>query len=138
LPVEQQREFKSKDVTINEIKIERKFWPYMFRNINRGGVPLNDAELRRATPWGKDFKQHEAIIMLDDFSDLHQQWLSLFGKNNRYKGMAAILRAMAMHHTYQTYTKPLSQFLDSFCDKLDQYIPDPDGLEERLNLIMEG
>lgn len=145
LPRDMKNTFRYRELSVVEVKADRKFWPYIFRQINKGGKPLNDIEIRRATPWGKNHEQHPLIVMLDEFAEGHQYWLSLFGKNNRYKGLSAILRAMAMHVTYKEYQKPVAQFMDSFCSQLsnDQFVIDVgydnlDALKEDMDLLVEA
>jgi Protein of unknown function DUF262 len=134
LPVEEQNKFLHKTIVVQEVRSDRKFWPYIFRQINKGGVPLNDMEIKRAT------YQHEYIFMLDRFTETNEWWSGLFGRNTRYKGLQALLRALAMHNDYLLYTKPMYQFLDRFCDKLFIDVchdKDIKKLEIRLNLLFK-
>ena len=138
LPRDMRSKFIYKDVLVNEISAPKIFWPYIFRQINKGGTPLNDHEIRRATPWGQKHQQHSVIIMADEFADIHSVWLELCGKNSRYKGFGALMRALAMHYSYVHYQKPMTAFLDTFCGSLDELGLDADNLRTRLDLIMEA
>jgi hypothetical protein len=76
--------------------------------------------------------------MADEFADIHSVWLELCGKNSRYKGFGALMRALAMHYSYVHYQKPMTAFLDTFCGSLDELGLDADNLRTRLDLIMEA
>jgi hypothetical protein len=138
LPKEVRTHFLWKDIMANEVIADRDVWPYIFRQINRGGNPLKEDEIRRATPWGKDHQQHPVIELFDELAENHSQWLEVFGKNSRYKGFGALVRGVAMHTSYKLFTKKMSPFLDTFCSSLDVLQLDAKNLQERLSLIFSA
>jgi Protein of unknown function DUF262 len=116
---------------VKECHTSRDFWPYIFRRVNKSGVPLNDIEIRRA------LYDHELLNMLDDFTETNQYWIGLFGKNTRYKGLHSLLRAVALHYNYTSYGRPVTQFLDRFCNKLFlEQVQEPNRLQQHLHTIM--
>jgi hypothetical protein len=112
LPEDIQQSILNKEVQITKIETERKNWAYLFRTYNKGGSPLNAIEIRRSV---YDFP---LMFELNQIAEHNQQFITVYGKNNRFKGQHVLLRALAMHDNYKEYQKPLESFLDLFCDKL--------------------
>ena len=102
-------------IPITEVKSEKRFHSVIFRKLNRGGVPLNAMEIRRAT-----YDDEEILFKLNEMADTNQVWKELFGQNIRFKGLAVLLGAKAMHFQYPEYKKPKDQFLDNFCEGVPQ------------------
>jgi hypothetical protein len=75
-------------------------------------------------------------VSIDSFAETHRQWGLLFGKNSRYKGFGALIRALAMHYSFNEYQKPMSQFVDKWCSGLKTAGIDEQALLTRLDHIM--
>lgn len=119
LPREIQNKILNTEFVVIEVESERKFWPYTFGQINKGGVSLNPTEIRRAT------FNHKTLMVLDDFTETRPYWIEVFGKNFRYRGLQAALRALAMHDRYEDYQKPINKFMNDFCtDRLGEFDAD--------------
>lgn len=133
-----QNKFLFNTVLTTQIKADRKYWPMIFRCRNKGGAPLRDMEVRRAT------YQHDLLSMLDTFADNNEIFGGLFGKNNRFQGLEALTRAVAMHVTHREYQKPVTRYLDGFCDDLvrgafnDDERMDCPLLQARLDRIIDA
>ena len=129
-----QDKFMLTTIPVVEVTTARKNWRFIFQRINQAGKPLNDIEIRRAA--------YENALMdaLEDFSEYHEVWKSLFGANIRFKGFSALLRALAMHYSYKEYTKGVAKFMDGFCESVEPLIADqtivvPD-LQQNLHRAM--
>jgi hypothetical protein len=120
LPKEVQDNLRNKTIQTTKLITKRKFWAFIFRQINKGGMPLNSIEIRRA------IYDHVLMLMLDEMAEENTLWIDIFSKNTRFKGLHALIRAVAMHTNYMNYQKPLEQFLDKFCEDL----PTSFGLDE--------
>lgn len=131
LPRPIQQKLLNTDFVIIEVRAERHFWPFIFGQINKGGISLNPTEIRRAT------YQHEALLVLDDLTETNQLWQTLFGPNIRYRGLQAALRATAMHLNYNAYQKPINKFMNSFCADILGTI-DGEDLKMKFELVIEG
>lgn len=109
LPEDVQQEFLMADIAVIEVTAGRQYWSFIFQQINKGGVPLNSMEIRRAA------FNHPLMLDLEQVAKENLNWIGLFGKNYRYKGLAALLRSVAMYMDHETYQKPVDTFLDTFC-----------------------
>lgn len=129
LPKEKQNQFLQSTLGIKKSTSKRKFWPYIFRQINKGGMPANSIEIRRA------IYDHPLMIMLDEMAENNKIWASIFSVNTRFKGLHALVRAVAMHVRYKEYKKPMEQFLDMFCDQLSDTNLPVDQLKADLEFL---
>ncbi len=84
----------------------------VFERLNTGAVQLNPQEIRHGLYHGS------LTQMLDDLSD-QPVWKEISGLRNdkRMKGAELILRFIALKKDLQNYKKPLSDFLNNFCEK---------------------
>lgn len=112
LPPAEQKKVLNTTLTVTEVRTDKRFHSYIFRQVNKPGSPLSAMEFRRAQ------YDHELLVMLDEFTEFNELWLGLFGRNTRYKGLQSLLRALAMHTQYSRYNGTMDQFLDSFCDSI--------------------
>lgn len=138
LPKELQDKILQTEVQITKMSAKRDFWGYLFRSYNSGNTPLSAVELRRSV-----YEKLSLLFELDQLADHNNEWIALYGKNNRNKGLQILLRTLAMHYTYQAYQKPLEQFLDRFCNALmktpGEIYGQPEALViKRLNLIIKA
>ena len=122
------------DLVVVEVESPREFWSYVFRQINKGGVTLTPMEIRRAT------YPHPVVVMLEEITENHRFWEIMFSRNARYRGLAAILRATAMHWIGKEYAKPMDQFIDKFCNYLmkEKLSIDVDDLSKKLDTLLEA
>jgi len=112
LPLLYKNRFDFLELQISESIVQRKYWGFLFRRINKGGMILTDQEIRRAV------FNHASLRLIEDVTEKHPWWLTLFGPNTRYRGTQSALRAYVMHREYSEYTKPMNMFLDNFCYRL--------------------
>lgn len=124
--------YLSTDIGITEVVADRQNWKLIFINVNKGGTPLNSIEVRRAS-----FEENELVQALDTLTKNNVPWHELFGKHLRYKGLDAILRAVALHYNYAEYSKPAEIFVDKWCDRPEGEI-DISGLEKSLHNVFRG
>lgn len=84
---------------------------HIFERLNSGGRKLTPQEIRVAVYHGKLI---ELVKQLNDMPE----WRAVFGpKNDRMKDVELILRFLAMKESHATYTKPMIEFINSFCAK---------------------
>lgn len=125
-----QNRFLKTVVQTLEVKAERRHWSPIFRCINKGGTALNEVEIRRAT------YQFPLMVMLDNFTESHTVWATLYGKNTRFRGLDAAFRTYAMHVAWKEYQKPMRQFLDNFCEAIADVDIDVDDLQQKYDSIV--
>lgn len=84
----------------------------VFERINTGAVQLNPQEIRHGIFYGD-------LLKLVDQLALEPEWKRLSGIRNdtRMKGSELILRFLALYKDRDGYTKPLSGFLNQFCEE---------------------
>ena len=84
----------------------------VFERLNTGAVQLNPQELRHGV-------YHGPLIELVDSLAEEPIWRDVAGYKNdkRMRGAELILRFTAMKEDLKNYKKPLSGFLNSFCEK---------------------
>ncbi|MCX5825337.1 MAG: DUF262 domain-containing protein [Deltaproteobacteria bacterium] len=84
----------------------------VFERLNTGAVLLTPQELRHGIYHGP------LIEMVDKLTD-EPVWHRLYGimTDRRMKGAELILRFLALRNNYENYQKPLSSFINSFCDR---------------------
>jgi uncharacterized protein with ParB-like and HNH nuclease domain len=81
---------------------------HVFERLNTGGRKLTPQEIRSAIYTGK---MNEMIADLNDYL----AWRELFGKKNyRLKDQEMILRFFAIYSNFESYSKPLKEFLNKF------------------------
>jgi hypothetical protein len=133
LPKDVRDTFLRKVIAVNEIECLPKYWPGLFRLINKGGMQLKPMEIRRA------IFRHSVMFKLEDITKNHIKWRDLFGKDNKRRaGLEALLRAVAMSESYATYSKPMEHFLNGFCSQFKQQTIDAELLGKRLNTILQA
>lgn len=133
LPEEKQQEFLNKEITVIHIETSQKYWAYLFRTYNKGGAPLNAIEIRRSV--------YEKLTLLFDLQKIYKEnneFIAIFGKNTRFKGLHVLLRSLAMHFMYNDYQKPLEQFLDHFCNFLVEENIDMTEKIDQLSYIIKA
>lgn len=133
LPEGAKQDFLNKDVQVTQIEAARKHWAYLFRTYNRGGSPLNAIEIRRSV-----YENLDLLYSLMTMARENHEFISIFGKNTRFKGLHVLLRALAMHLMYQDYQKPLEQFLDKFCNFVLDEGTDMSTFVAHLNAIIRA
>jgi len=84
----------------------------VFERLNTGAILLTPQELRHGI-------YHGPLIEMIDGLAGEPVWLKICGvsSNRRMKGAELILRFISLHANYENYQKPLSAFINSFCDK---------------------
>lgn len=131
LPASVQDAILSSEASVNQTICEPRHWPGIFRLINKGGMPLNSMEIRRA------IFPHDVLNALNVQSDESKLWHGLYGRNNRrYAGLEVMVRAVAMHYGYEYYEKPMESYLNWFCQHLDDYKIDPEVLTRRIHKML--
>lgn len=84
----------------------------VFERLNTGAVKLNPQELRHGI-------YHGPLIELADTLSKEPIWKEVSGFKNdkRMKGAELIIRFISLNNDLPSYKKPLSGFLNSFCEK---------------------
>jgi len=108
------KRFRTTAIPVVEIYAKEEYQPLIFRKINIAPTPLNDIEVKRAT-----FRKNPLIGELEEINSNNEIWKTLFGLVNRRidtrkRGLNSLLRAVAMHYDYESYTKGMAAFEDSF------------------------
>jgi hypothetical protein len=99
----------------------------VFRRINTGGIGLNSMEIRNA------LNQGTASNFLRDLSENSKLKKILTLQDKRMEDRELLLRSVAfINHSYKSYQKPLSTFLDKAMENLNSYS------EEELNDVSTG
>jgi Protein of unknown function DUF262 len=81
---------------------------HIFERINTGGLKLTAQEIRYAAYYGT------FTGLIEQLND-YPEWRSLFGKKNaRLKDEELILRFLALYYDWNSYSKPMSEFLNKF------------------------
>jgi hypothetical protein len=81
---------------------------YLFERINAEGTPLAAEEIRTAVYQG------DLIALLSDLNEL-PDWRSLYGpKSPRMKDRELIARFFALYEDYESYARPMKEFLNRF------------------------
>lgn len=84
---------------------------HIFERLNSGGRKLTPQEIRVAVYHGK------LIELVKKLNDL-PEWRTVFGpKNDRMKDVELILRFLTMKESHTSYTKPMIEFINTFCAK---------------------
>jgi len=130
LPKRFKNKFLQTDLVVIEVKTARKWWPFLFTQINSAPTPLNEYELRRSA-----FENNPLLIEIDDFVENDEFWAPLYSKNTRYKGSHSVLKALIMHIDYMNYKRPMKQFLSDWCERYDPERMDPDQTRIKLHYI---
>ena len=102
----------------------------VFERLNTGAVQLNPQELRHGIYHGALMRRVEKLARLPAWRDL-----SGITSDTRMKGAELILRFLAMYQDINIYQKPLSEFLNSFCQR-NQNPPD-DQLDKWTQLFSD-
>ena len=102
----------------------------VFERLNTGAVQLNPQEIRHGI-------YHGALIdTIDNLSDnITWKEVSGYANDKRMKGSELILRFFALNEDLDRYQKPLSAFLNDYCDK-NQFIQ-KDRQRELESLFMQ-
>lgn len=137
LPDDLKKRFQYRTVAVAEIKADPEFWPFIGEMVNSGTTPMKDIELRRMAYDGP------LLWKLEEFSMEHKIWEDIFGKDEEnFRGLAALLKAVAMHYTWKEFVKPVPKFLDNFCRDIKTNIEngtlDPEEIYLNLDRIMKG
>lgn len=119
LPKDLQDRFLRYELGITDVLTSRQYWAPIFGRLNGGGLKLTPMELRRGI--FEDTNAQPLLDVLEEISKYDEMFLALYGVNNRYAGLQALLRAVAMHNSYQNYTKPMDQFLNNYCASLQRF-----------------
>ena len=84
----------------------------VFERINTGAVKLNPQEVRHGV-------YHGNLIKLVDELSNENIWKQISGhkNDNRMRGSELVLRYLALTYDLPNYKKPLSNFLNNFCEK---------------------
>ena len=121
-------------VPVTECEVSKEHWPEIFQEINRGGSPLSDIEIWRA------IFRHPLLGKLEDISTDNVYWNEVYARNKdkRFKGMAVLLRAVAMHANWRDYQKPMTKFVVGFLKELDVNpdIVDADKMYSNISRIL--
>ncbi len=84
---------------------------HIFERLNSGGRKLTPQEIRVAV-------YHGRLIELAKNLNSLPEWRAVFGpKNDRMKDVELILRFLAMKESHMFYTKPMIEFINTFCAK---------------------
>lgn len=102
---------------------------HVFERLNTGGRKLTPQEIRTAIYIGK------LNDLIDELND-YPAWRELYGKkSNRLKDQEMILRFLAMYSEFDSYSKPLKEFLNKFNSKHRN--PTEEELDKFSNLFKE-
>lgn len=84
----------------------------VFERLNTGAVQLNPQEIRHGV-------YHGSLMELVDKLTKEHEWIRLSGlkSDTRMKGAELVVRFMALCQGYESYKKPLTAFLNDFCDR---------------------
>lgn len=84
----------------------------VFERLNTGSVKLTAQELRHGL-------YHGPLMKLAGKLAKNRRWNELFARseNKRMRLDEFVIRLLALHFDFEEYQKPLSAFLNSFCDK---------------------
>ena len=99
----------------------------IFRRLNTGGNTVNPQEIRCAVYQG---------VLIDRIKELNDypKWRTIAGRpSSRLKDQELILRFMAMWHEGGSYTKPMTEFLNTFT--IQHRYPDEAWLETTSELF---
>ncbi len=82
----------------------------LFHRLNTGGVNLSQQEIRMSLFYGQLMRD---VRLLNENAD----WRKILGGNpdQRQRDVEIILRMFALAENYETFKKPLSKFINSFC-----------------------
>ncbi len=81
---------------------------HIFERLNSGGQKLASQEIRAAIYHGSFAGALNAL-------NSHHSWRKIFGKpSDRLKDIELILRFLALYHEEDTYSRPMSEFLNKF------------------------
>ncbi|MGE4314238.1 MAG: DUF262 domain-containing protein [Pseudobdellovibrionaceae bacterium] len=126
-------------VTIIRCDLEKKshneYIFQIFHRLNKGGVSLNNQEIRNCI-----FRGDLNDLLFDLYKD--RRWLDFIGRakesGDRFKGQELILRFFAMHFSLPQYEGKLSQFLNDFM-KNHQHLNSQDKIkfEQLFALTMD-
>ena len=104
---------------------------HIFERLNTGGVNLNPMEIRKCVYHGRFYSLIEEL-------NKSPEWQAILGRktpDKRLKDVELVLRVLAMADAWQSYTKPMKQFLN---DHMIKYISmDGDEQEHKLAQIRE-
>ncbi|SEU04647.1 GmrSD restriction endonuclease domain-containing protein [Pseudomonas graminis] len=89
---------------------------HIFERLNTGGINLNAMEIRRCVYHGKfaEILQH-----LNDF-DLWRQVIGKPKEDKRLRDVELILRLLTLQYKWNTYEKPMKNFLSSFMAQVNR------------------
>lgn len=137
LPIELQKRFLRREIAVMEVRSDRDHWPHIFGRLNKGSLTLSPMEIRRAT-----YSNTVAAPLLDtleEIAEYHEMFVAMFGRNDRYGGLQALLRAVAMHSDYENYTKGMDGFLNNYCASFER-IKDAElrKLKKRIDIILNA
>lgn len=95
----------------------------VFERINTGAVQLNPQEVRHGV-------YHGPLMSLVEELASEKIWKSLSGlkSDNRMKGAELVLRFLALYANEKDYSKPLSGFINRFCET-HRFVDDATRLE---------
>jgi hypothetical protein len=139
-----QAKFLFRPLEVTEATTERKNWPAIFERKNQGGLPLNIHEIRRATyveyPWIKMLDLvTRAETVKGETSPVGKTFVELFGGNNRFVGMGAVMRALALVEFGHEYRKPMKVFLNTYCAAhVNTKAKEANAMKAKLGLIFEA
>lgn len=83
---------------------------HIFERLNTGGINLNPMEIRKCVYSGAHFVLLEELNQLDD-------WRKIIGQpkpDKRLRDTELILRVLALIHSWESYKKPMKQFLNEY------------------------
>ena len=84
---------------------------HIFERLNTGGQKLSPQEIRTAVCFGKEGRFIDAIERLN----ANAEWRAIFGAiHTRLKDREFILRYLALNTDFQSYQKPMGEFLNKF------------------------
>lgn len=97
---------------------------HIFERLNTGGVKLNSMEVRRCVYFG------DMLDILDKMNEL-PEWRKIIGKeqiDKTYRDVELVLRVLALADDWNSYEKPMKDFLNTYLAKYKNINPDKGNL----------
>ncbi len=104
---------------------------HIFERLNTGGINLNPMEIRKCVYFGRLFDKLEEL-------NKNPKWRKIIAKekvDKRLRDVELVLRILALHEYWESYSKPMKGFLNSFMADIKR-LPD-DELDPKLEYFTE-